>query len=313
MRAPEPLFQRPVTWAKHGLLIEPRRDLWWMRSHAMVPTVEPRGGGLYRVYFSGRDDRNRSHIGWAEIDLSGEPRVAAFAEEPVLTLGELGTFDDNGVTPSCVVRSGERSLLYYIGWNQGTNVRMHLYGGLAHSEDGGATFTRWSRAPILERIRIEPFLNTAPYVIRQPEGWRMYYVSCTGWLSPDLPRYHIRTATSADGYRWRREGAVAIDYADENENALARPMVLRDGDIYRMWFACKGTGGYRVGYAESADGVAWHRRDDLAGIGPSEDGWDSQMICYAFVFEHEGRKAMLYNGNDYGAGGIGLALEAPTR
>ncbi len=32
------------------------------------------------------------------------------------------------------------------------------------------------------------------------------------------------------------------------------------------------------------------------------------MICYAYPFDHAGRRYALYNGNDYGATGIGLAL-----
>ncbi len=311
MSVPDGLFRDPTRWRKLGLVIAPRTDLWWMRSHAMLPTVEARGGDIVRVYFSGRDGDNRSHIGWADLDMSGTPSVTDFAVEPVLTLGPLGAFDDNGVTPSCIIRDGERTLLYYIGWNQRTNVRMHLYGGLAVSDDDGATFTRWSRAPILERTRIEPFLNTAPFVICAGDAWRMYYVSCTEWRNPDLPRYHIRMATSADGYHWQRDGAVAIDYASDDEFALARPMVLCDGDIFRMWFSCKDAGGtYRLGYAESADTVTWHRRDDLAGIDPSPEGWDSEMLCYGHAFDHGGARYLLYNGNNYGAGGIGLAVAA---
>jgi hypothetical protein len=32
------------------------------------------------------------------------------------------------------------------------------------------------------------------------------------------------------------------------------------------------------------------------------------MICYPFVFEHKGKIYMLYNGNDYGKEGFGLAV-----
>jgi len=31
------------------------------------------------------------------------------------------------------------------------------------------------------------------------------------------------------------------------------------------------------------------------------------MICYAYVFKHNGYLYMLYNGNGYGASGLGLA------
>ena len=45
-----------------------------------------------------------------------------------------------------------------------------------------------------------------------------------------------------------------------------------------------------------------------SGIDVSKTGWDSEMICYPFVFEHKGNKYMLYNGNDYGKDGFGLAV-----
>ncbi len=40
-------------------------------------------------------------------------------------------------------------------------------------------------------------------------------------------------------------------------------------------------------------------------IDVSESGWDSEMIKYPCVFEHEGQLYMLYNGNSYGKTGIG--------
>jgi hypothetical protein len=297
---------------KIGLVIKPQPAYWWMRGYAMVPTLQAINDSTVRVYFSGRDKRNRSHIGYAVIDLDrvdADPSgaVVEFSMEPVLSIGDLGAFDDNGVTPSCVVDDGERLRLYYIGWNKGATVRMLLFAGLALSVDGGATFQRWSRAPILERIDIEPFLNTAPYVVKTEMGWRLYFVACTGWVNPDLPRYHIRSAESDDGFTWRRQGHVCIDYAGPAENALARPMVMKDGEVWRMWFACKGDA-YRMGYAESLDGLSWVRDDTRAGIDTSPDGFDSEMIEYGAVIRRRGRLWMFYNGNDYGRGGIGLAV-----
>ena len=77
-----------------------------------------------------------------------------------------------------------------------------------------------------------------------------------------------------------------------------------------MWYCYRGDA-YRIGYAESADGVEWVRRDDLAGITASEHGWDSQMVAYPCVFDCDGARYMLYNGDGYGRTGIGLAVEEP--
>lgn len=308
------LFKTRWRFRKLGLVIVPRPELWWMRSHAMVPTLQPLDGSYVRVYFSGRDDKNRSHIGYAIIDLDRADNnpgraVIDMSTEPILGIGELGAFDDNGVTPSCLINDGQKLRLYYIGWNKGATVRMLLFGGLAISTDQGKSFQRWSRAPILERTDFEPFLNTAPYVVRVGQKWRVYYVACTGWLNRDLPRYHIRTAESDDGFTWRRFGHVCIDYSGPDENALARPMVVRDGEVWRMWFAHKGRN-YRMGYAESLDGLSWTRDDSYAGIDVSPDGFDSEMVAYGAVIRKGGRLWMLYNGNGYGRDGIGLAVQA---
>ena len=275
----------------------------------MVPTPQPLGAGLFKVLFSGRDDRNRSHIGYAIVDLGGPARVLDVSAEPLLTPGELGCFDDNGVSPSSLVDLGDgRQHLYYIGWNPGSTVRVHLFGGLAISEDGGRTFERYSRAPILERGRTDPFLNTAPYALHDAEGWVMYYVCGVGWQHRDLPRYHIRRAESAEGLTWVRDGHVCIDFATPEETALARPWVVKRAGIHCMWFAYKRQS-YRIGYAESRDGLTWRRDDACAGIGVSASGWDAEMVEYAAVVEHGGRQFMFYNGNGYGVDGIGLAIE----
>jgi predicted GH43/DUF377 family glycosyl hydrolase len=297
-----------VRWEKVGLVIRPDPRLPWWQSHAMVPVPEPAGGSLLRIYFSGRDKHNRSHIGSVLVDLLRPTKLLDTAQSPHLSPGDLGCFDDNGVTPSSVVTLGRRKYLYYIGWNPGSTVRVHLFGGLAISEDGGGTFARYSRAPIIERTSVDPFLNTAPFVLHEDGRWRMYYVAGVGWVHKDLPRYHIRMATSTDGLSWERKGHVCIDFATPEETALARPWVIRDGGRYRMWFAYK-RDAYRIGYAESDDGMSWQRDDAAGGLDVSASGWDAEMVEYAAVVSHDGRKYMFYNGNQYGLEGIGLAVE----
>ena len=65
---------------------------------------------------------------------------------------------------------------------------------------------------------------------------------------------------------------------------------------------------YRIGYAESLDGFQWIRKDEEAGIGLSESGWDSEMLAYAGVMKEKDRYIMFYNGNGFGASGIGYAV-----
>ena len=297
-----------MKWVKLGRVIIPQKDLDWMVTHAMLPVAEWIRDDVFRVYFSGRDNQNRSLIGYAEIDLNDPEKPLCYAPKCVLGLGALGCFDDNGVTPSWIVNSADKKYLYYVGWNQGSTVRMGLVAGLAVSEDGGESFERVSRVPILDRTHEEPYtLNTAPCVVREGELWRMWYVSGVEWVHRDLPRYNIKYAESSDGVHWQRDGVVCIDFENPGENALARPCVIKENDIYKMWYSYKGDN-YRIGYAESPDGIHWQRLDGEAGIDVSPSGWDAQMIEYSYVFNHQGKKYMFYNGNDYGKEGIGLAV-----
>ncbi len=265
------------------------------------------------LYVATRDRAGRSWIARAELDLGGErPRVAAIDREPVLAPGALGAFDDAGVTPSCVVRRGDDAYLYYTGWSRAVSVPFQLAIGLAVSRDGGR-FERVSQAPVLGRTASDPFMTASPDVHADGGGgWRMWYVSCVGWTraGEDVRHhYHLRHATSSDGVAWETDGHVCVDFAGEGEYAFSRPCVMAGAAGFEMWFSVRGAA-YRLGYARSADGLAWERRDAEAGLDPSAAGWDAEMVAYPQVIEHAGRRLMLYNGNGYGATGVGSAVTA---
>ena len=62
-----------------------------------------------------------------------------------------------------------------------------------------------------------------------------------------------------------------------------------------------------MGLAFSDNLTDWTRIDNESGIDISPAGWDSNMITYPFVFQHENFLYMLYNGNGYGESGFGYA------
>jgi hypothetical protein len=279
-----------------------------MASHAALPILDE-GARPARLYFTSRDTRGRSHIGVAGLDLDPEPRVADVQPDAVLAPGPLGAFDDAGVTGSCVLRHEGRHYLYYTGWSLGVSVPFYLAAGLAVSDDG-RTFRRASAAPLLDRTEEDPYLTASPWVLVDGGVWRMWYVSGTAWDIVDgqpRHRYLIKYAESRDGRAWDRADTICIPYRDASEFAFGRPCVIRENGRFRMWFSSRGDS-YRLGYAESDDGTRWVRDDDVAGLPPSPEGWDSEMVTYPLVFRHRGRLHMLYNGNGYGRTGIGLAV-----
>ena len=299
-----------MKWRKRGRLYAPDGRKPWMSTHAANPVAEPLGGDRFRVYFSSRDERNRSSISYVDLDLtSGD--IIGEADVPVLGPGDLAMFDDCGVSIGCILHRGDARYLYYMGWHLTVSVPWQNALGLAISEGPGRPFRRISRFPVVELNEIDPYTISYPWVMEDEGRLRMWYGSNLVWGSrKEDMRHVIKYAESADGIRWERTGVVAIDFAFPDEYAICKPCVVRDGDRLRMWFCSRGDT-YRIRYAESRDGVTWERRDEPGGIDVSEEGWDSEMIEYPFVFDHRGARYLLYAGNAYGRTGFGVAVLEP--
>jgi hypothetical protein len=243
-----------------------------------------------------------------DVDLSNGEEALTHAVEPVLRPGPLGAFDDSGVTGSCLVEEGSTRYLYYSGWSLGRTVPFYFYAGCAVSE-AGDPFERVSPAPILERNEVDPYLTASPWVLHEGETWRMWYVSSVGWTDGPNPQpsYHVKYAESPDGLSWSREGHVCIDFEHPGEYAIGRPCVRHDSDRYRMWYCYRGDA-YRLGYAESDDGLAWTRKDDEIQLYGSVADFDVEMQAYPVVEDLRGTPHLLYNGDSYGGTGIGWAV-----
>jgi hypothetical protein len=299
-----------VKWIKKGLVFSPEGQHEWVTTHAMLPVADRIEGDLFRIYFSGRDPQNRSLTGYVVIDINHPGKILELSSKPVLGLGSLGAFDDNGVSPTWLVNHAGMKYLYYFGWNKGSLVRAAEVSGLAISSDGGKTFQRHSRAPVIDRTDREPYQILVISCILIENGiWRMWYDSADEWQTPALPRYNIKYADSNDGIHWVRNGIVSVDYKSRDESRVSRASVLKEGSVYKMWHCyAMASGGYRMGYAESENGLQFRRMDDRVGIDTSKSGWDSEMVCYPHVFVHKEQKIMLYCGNGYGRTGFGCAV-----
>jgi hypothetical protein len=298
-----------MSWKRLGVVFSPDGKQPWARSHAALPAPVPVGGDVFRIFYSSRDAEQRSHVGWADVEVGDTPRVVEIAREPVLSPGEDGAFDDSGVGIGCVAQTDTGVMLYYMGWNLGVRSPWRNAIGLARAPALDVPFERFSPGPILDRSPEDPYTLSYPCVLRfGPQDWRMWYGSN---LAPSVDNadisHAIKTARSRDGVHWTRNGAVAVGFANAAEHALARPSVVQiDGQLL-MCFACRGER-YRIGAAASRDGATWIRHDAAMGLGPSREGWDSEMTCYPALFLHRDRLWLAYNGNGYGATGFGLAV-----
>lgn len=307
-----------MMWNKKGLIFVPDGKYEWNKTHASVPTVYKVDGTRLRIYFATRDTQNRTNISFIDVDANEPSKVLYIHDRSVVSSGNAGMFDDMGAMPSHVIDVGDEVWMYYLGWNVRNTIAYHNSIGLAISKDGGVTFNKFSEGPLFDRNYIEPYYSAIPYILRENAVWKMWYLSNTAWVEYNgrsEPFYHIKYAESDNGIDWKREGKVAIDYKDENECGIVRACVLKDGETYKMWYAHRNlqnyredkNNSYRIGYAESSNGVDWIRMDEQVGIDVSENGWDSEMIEYPFVIDVNDKRYMFYNGNGFGKTGIGYA------
>ncbi len=300
-----------MKWTKKGLIYAPDGSHPWMRRSALQPTPLLLKDDVIRLYVGFRDDNGVGRIGYVDVDGHNPSRVLRVSPRPVLDIGIPGTFDENGVIPSAIVRNSEQIYLYYAGYQLGRKIRFTVFGGLALSNDGGETFTRHSPVPVLDRTRNELFFRVAHSVLIEDGVWRVWYGGGSTWIEgakKSLPVYDIRYMESRDGVTFPAEGKVCLANAGD-EHRVGRPYVIRHAGLYKMFYSV-GTESktYRLGYAESPDGIRWTRKDDQIGLTVSDSGWDSEMMAYTAVVQCCGNTYLFYNGNNYGETGFGYAV-----
>ena len=310
-------------WKKRGLVFSPQavagRD--WMKEFAQAPATLL-FDDVVRVYFSCRPppDANgqyASRSAFVDLDRGDLSRVRRVAEQPILALGGLGEFDEFGTYPVSVIRHDGELRAYYAGWTRCESVPFNTAIGVARSDDGGDTFTRIGRGPVLPYSPDEPFVLSGPKIRRFDGRWQLFYIAGRKWKRVDgrpEPVYKIRMASSDDGLHWTRAGKDLIPSRIEEDEAQASPDVFHANGKYHMFFCYRYSShfrgrekGYRIGYASSTDLVDWQRDDARAGIDVSDTGWDSEMISYPHVFALDGKVYMAYLGNEVGRHGFGLA------
>ena len=305
-----------MTWVERSFVFKPSGEYSWSKSHAQAPSALVLQDRI-RVYYATRDADGRSRTSFIEV-AKRDPREILYAhDESVMPLGAPGAHDEDGVMVGCVVPDEEGLLLYYTGWSRGATVPYRVSVGLARSDDGGLTFRREFDGPVVDRTPREPYMTMSPFVMREGAAWRMWYGSGTGWTSVQgklEPLYVVKYAQSTNGRTWSQNDVTCIAPMHPLE-ANTRPSVVKRDAGYAMWFSYRdsvdfrnGAGAYRIGYATSADGVAWRRQSDARGLLPSGEGWDGRMAAYPYVVACDGRLLMFYNGDGFGASGFGYAV-----
>lgn len=307
-------------WVKKGLVYFPSGQNGFDFSHCHKPTPLVLNDCTVRVYFGVRDEKSITRTTFIDLNYSdlNSLKVSYVHSKPVLDIGKIGTFDDSGANVSSVLRVGDLIYMYHIGWNPSTTVHTRNSIGLSISKDGGTTFDRPFDGSVLDRNHFEPYYTGAVDVKYEKGIFKVWYTSGKEWVfvngKPEIS-YHIKYGESSDGIIWKRDNIFCLKTMDPYE-VTARPSVFFEDGKYKMWYSKRyindfrtdSKKGYRGGFADSLDGIKWERKDDMFGIKPSSDGWDSQAIAYPYVIRLKDRLVMFYNGNGFGKTGFGYAV-----
>jgi uncharacterized repeat protein (TIGR01451 family) len=220
----------PVVWPTQA----------WESAHVMVGGVIS-DSGQYKMWYTGVDSGAAYHIGYAT---SFDGIVwSKHDNNPVLTAGPVGSWDDEDVWGPTVVKEGGTYHMWYTGYD-GTAPRI----GHATSNDG----TYWIKDPANPVLGLgQPgawdWLEVySPSVTKVAERYVLWYSGLT------LPQaWQTGYAESPDGSHWTRgemvlpEGAPGAFDDDSADHAY----VLLDGTTFGIWYSGYDESRYTIGFA----------------------------------------------------------------
>ena len=300
-----------MQWDKIGQLYQCQQRHPKLQSHAANPLPVHLDGDVYRVYFSARDDHNRSSVGAVDIDIMTQTMVNEH-HQPFFEHGPPNSFYSHGVSIGNTYQAADGiTYMLFMGWK--CDPGQHWFGQIGRLRvHDDYSLTLDSEQPFMALDEHDPISLSYPWVHKEGDIYRMWYGSTVEWDAGNGEMLHIlKSAESVDGHHWQKtEGAVP--YKVGVAQAFSRPTVIQlagQQPAHRMWYSVRSGDGsaYKIGMSHSDDLVNWTLYSNQATVSVSEHGWDSQMVEYPFVFQHKQDVFMLYNGNDYGKTGFGLA------
>ncbi len=299
-----------MKWRKYGVLYSCEGIHPKLHSHSANPVALHKHDDIYRVFYSGRDINNRSSVGAVDIDIVQRKIINKYTE-PLFSHGSNNSFYADGVSIGNIYQADGNHYMLFMGWQnpedshwRGEIGRLKIQPDLSLALDNDMPFMPLNQS--------DPISLSYPWVLENENGsYSMWYGSTSTWDAGNGEMLHvINYASSDDGHKWKRQG-LAVPYELGKAQAFSRPTVIKNSNNnYSMWFSYRsGTGEkYRIGFAQSKDGLEWELDLANAGIDVSKQGWDSEMIEYPFVLKHLEHTYMLYNGNGYGKTGFGIAI-----
>lgn len=275
-------------------------------THAANPFPIILSDSLIRVIFNRRDKKNRSSV--FSVDINYNDGVFSCIKESLTFLmgpGEIGLFDDGGVSVGSLISSSRYLYsFYYMGWNVGGSVPWRNSIGIAIYNSAENSLKRERRAPIIDRSEEDPFTLSYPWVVKRDGKYFAFYGSNQRWDTEKVDIDHVlKISFSNDGLQWKNKSLLKFNYPD-GANAFCRPSLIELQGKFYLGCAFRGEK-YKIGFLRSTDFENWIW-DSIFSPDPSSS-WESSEVTYPAFFKIKGDNFFLYCGNEYGKTGFGVA------
>ena len=212
-----------------------------------------------------------------------------YAGNPVLERGQPGEWDSHDVINSSIIWDGTTYYMWY-GVESAAGI------GYATSTDG-ISWEKYADNPVLARggagewdTSIRP-----TSVLFDGNEYKLYYA---GWV--ESAGHLIRQtglATSLDGINWTKDTLNNPVFTKgesgrwDNYTAWGSH-VIHENSIYKMWYhGCVSNRIWKIGYAESNDGIAWTKHPDPVMVG---ENTTRPNIGFPFVIYENNQYSMWY-------------------
>ena len=242
-------------------------------------------GGLLRMYYTGQGAAYTAYTGLAFSNDGINWTVSP--NNPVLTPGSNGSWDDMAVAGAVVFKDENGYKLYYSGWSDPTSL-WHI--GLATSSDG-INWVKHSN-PVLFANGGQEF-QLAPSSIIKIEN--VYYLYYTG---RNLPNLDIRLATSPDGINWTKYSANPILSYDQSWEGLGvyTPTVYKLNNSFVMIYMNQSGTGF--GKATSTDAKNWTKElsNPFFTKEDTHNHWTDFKIAYPNYIRINNEERIYYTG-----------------
>jgi predicted GH43/DUF377 family glycosyl hydrolase len=129
-------------------------------------------------------------------------------------------------------------------------------------------------------------------VLKENDTYRMWF----SWR----PKKSIALVESKDGIVWSKPVIVlGPNSRNDWEDDLNRPVVIKRGNLYQMWYTGQARGKSWIGYATSHDGKSWRRESDKPVLS-AQMPWEKVAVMCPHVIHDEkaGLYRMWYSGGD---------------